>query len=241
MPTATRYQGPSMAKRKPPSNGKQHRFSAPYSSKIIKAGALIGDTKTLLSHWDASAPVAENIDRIQRDNVFGKASRSRVEDILAIFRQRYLAEECVTKSLVSLVRGRLPAAAGDTQASGPTLVSRLATPIGRVAKTPVDASEKMKRSHRDPDNYFRSVRLYSLKLQGLTNKDILSQLWERGQKFNPSSTDNALRSAIDWWSHCIATFSSRLNFKARLLLKSPVRCRIDERRYTTYEHYDITQ
>jgi hypothetical protein len=88
-----------------------HRASALYSSKIIKAGALIGDTKTLLSHWDVSAPVAENIDRIQRDNVFGKASRSRVEDILAIFRQRYLAEECVTKALVSLVRGKFPAAA----------------------------------------------------------------------------------------------------------------------------------
>ena len=84
---------------------------APYSSKIIKAGALIGDTKTLLSHWDVRASVAENIDRIQRDNVFGKASRSRVEDILAIFRQRYLADESITKSLVALVRGRFPAAA----------------------------------------------------------------------------------------------------------------------------------
>lgn len=82
-----------------------------YSSKIIKAGALIGDTKTLLSHWDVTATVADNIDRIQRDNVFGKASRSRVEDILAIFRQRYLAEEAVTRSLVSLVRGKFPAAA----------------------------------------------------------------------------------------------------------------------------------
>jgi hypothetical protein len=103
--------GPNMAKQKKPSNKKGHRASAPYSSKIIKAGALIGDTKTLLSHWDAGAPVAENIDRIQRDNVFGKASRSRVEDILAIFRQRYLSEEGVTKALVSLVRGKFPSAA----------------------------------------------------------------------------------------------------------------------------------
>ena len=69
------------------------RSSAPYSSKIIKAGALIGDTKTLLSHWDVDASVDENIHRMQRDNVFGKASRSRVEDILAIFRQRYLTDE----------------------------------------------------------------------------------------------------------------------------------------------------
>ena len=32
----------------------------------------------------------ENLDRLRRENVFGKASRSRVEDMLAIFRQRYL-------------------------------------------------------------------------------------------------------------------------------------------------------
>jgi hypothetical protein len=107
----TMLRGPIMAKRKKPSNEKGHRASAPYSSKIIKAGALIGDTKTLLSHWEAGVAVAENIDRIQRDNVFGKASRSRVEDILAIFRQRYLAEGCVTKALLSLVRGKFPAAA----------------------------------------------------------------------------------------------------------------------------------
>ena len=82
------------------------RSSALYSSRIIKAGALIGDTKTLLSHWDVDASVDENIHRMQRNNVFGKASRSHVEDILAIFRQRYLTEESVTKALVTLVRGK---------------------------------------------------------------------------------------------------------------------------------------
>src|ERR1700733_2040562 len=86
---------------------------APYTSKIIKAGALIGDTKTLLSHWDVEASVDENINRMQRDNVFGKASRSRVEDILAIFRQRYLTEESVTKALVILIRRKFPSAALD--------------------------------------------------------------------------------------------------------------------------------
>jgi hypothetical protein len=90
---------------------KRPRSSAPYSSKIIKAGALIGDTKTLLSHWDVHASVDKNISRVRRDNVFGKASRSRVEDILAIFRQRYLTEEPVTKALVTLVRGKFPSAA----------------------------------------------------------------------------------------------------------------------------------
>ncbi len=85
----------------------------PYTSKIIKAGALLDDTKTLLSHWDVAAPVPDNLDRIRRENVFGKASRSRVEDILAVFRQRYLTEGEVTKALVVLVKNRLPAASLD--------------------------------------------------------------------------------------------------------------------------------
>jgi hypothetical protein len=99
-----------------PTNPSGHRplqSSAPYSSKIIKAGALIGDTKTLLAQWDVKSSVAENIDRVQRENVFGKASRSRVEDILAIFRQRYLSEDSVTRALVTLVRGKFPTAALD--------------------------------------------------------------------------------------------------------------------------------
>jgi len=84
------------------------KVDARYSSKIIKAGALLSDTKTLLSHWDISCPVQANLDRIRRDNVFGKASRSRVEDILAVFRQRYLVEDEVIKALVTLVRDKLP-------------------------------------------------------------------------------------------------------------------------------------
>ena len=92
---------------------KQLRSKALYTSRILKAGALIGDTKTLLSHWDVGATVDENVTRIHRDNVFGKASRSRVEDILAIFRRRYLSEKSVTAALVTLVRKRFPPAALD--------------------------------------------------------------------------------------------------------------------------------
>jgi Putative inner membrane protein (DUF1819) len=91
----------------------QLQSSDSYSSRIIKAGALIGDTKTLLSHWDVDASVNENIKRMQRENIFGKASRSRLDDILPIFRKRYLTEESVTKTLVALVRRRLPSAALD--------------------------------------------------------------------------------------------------------------------------------
>lgn len=85
----------------------------PYSSKIIKAGALLADTKTLLLHWDTATSTDDNLSRIRRENVFGKASRSRVEDILAMLRQRYLGDEEVVKALVVLVRCGLPAASLD--------------------------------------------------------------------------------------------------------------------------------
>jgi hypothetical protein len=80
-----------------------------YSSKIIKAGALLGDTKTLLAHWDQKESVRANLRRFRRENLFGKASRSRVEDVLAIFRQRFLLDDAVTRALAVLVHGELPA------------------------------------------------------------------------------------------------------------------------------------
>jgi hypothetical protein len=87
--------------------------AALYSSKIIKAGALLADTKTMLSHWDLATSAQENMDRMRRDNLFGKSSRSRVDDVLAIFRQRFLTEETVTRALVVLVRGKFPATSLD--------------------------------------------------------------------------------------------------------------------------------
>jgi Putative inner membrane protein (DUF1819) len=104
----TALRGSSMVARHALRKENRLRPSAPYSSKIMKAGVLIGDTKTLLSHWDVDASVEENINRAQRDNVFGKASRSRVEDILAIFRQRYLTEKSVTKALVTNAVASIP-------------------------------------------------------------------------------------------------------------------------------------
>jgi len=84
-----------------------------YTSRIIKAGALLSDTKTLLAHWDTTSSVHDNLDRVRRENLFGKASRSRVEDILAIFRQRYLTEAEVTRALVIMVEQRFPTACLD--------------------------------------------------------------------------------------------------------------------------------
>jgi hypothetical protein len=98
---------------KNPTKPKVGAASRSYTSKIIKAGALLADTKTLLAHWDVATSAKENIERLRRENVFGKASRSRVEDILAIFRQRYLAEPTVTGALVTLVHNRFPTESTD--------------------------------------------------------------------------------------------------------------------------------
>ena len=101
------------AKRRAPREELQAKKLAIYSSKIIKAGALLADTKTLLAHWNTSVSAQVNLDRFGRENVFGKVSRSRVRDVLSIFRQRFLGEESVTKALVVLVRKHLPAASLD--------------------------------------------------------------------------------------------------------------------------------
>jgi len=82
--------------------------SGPYSSKIIKASALLPDTRLLLREWDDDADVATNLGRLHRENAFGKASRSRVEDILSIFRQRYLQDGAILRGLVALAKGGMP-------------------------------------------------------------------------------------------------------------------------------------
>ncbi|HEY7415367.1 MAG TPA: BrxA family protein [Ktedonobacteraceae bacterium] len=83
--------------------------AAPYSSKIIRAGALLPDTKLLLAHWHLAVDVQANVRRIQQENLFGKASRSRVAEILAIFKQRYLGNPQVLAALVTLVQADMPA------------------------------------------------------------------------------------------------------------------------------------
>jgi len=81
---------------------------ARYSSRIIKAGALLPDTKLLLESWDEDVDVQTNLDRVRQENLFGKASRSRIEDILLVFRQRYLKDSEVLRALVAVARNRMP-------------------------------------------------------------------------------------------------------------------------------------
>jgi len=84
--------------------------SAPprYASKIIKAGALLPDTRALFASWDVGLPVRANLDLIRSRNVLGKASRARVDDVLAIFRQRYLGDPATAVALATLVQADVP-------------------------------------------------------------------------------------------------------------------------------------
>jgi hypothetical protein len=85
----------------------RHSSSGPprYSSRIIKAGALLEDTRTVLLAWDPALSPPTNLDRVLNENLLGKASRSRVVDELAIFRQRYFSDPEEARALAILAKG----------------------------------------------------------------------------------------------------------------------------------------
>lgn len=81
-----------------------------YTSRLIKASALLQDTKALLHFWDPTLSVARNLQRVRDENLLASPSRSRLDDILAIFRRRYLRDEAAGSALAILVKEKLPAA-----------------------------------------------------------------------------------------------------------------------------------
>jgi hypothetical protein len=66
---------------------------------------------------------------------------------------------------------------------------------------PAVPNESLRRSYRDPDNYWRNVWLYQQRQSGKTNATILSELSARASEFAPLESENALRSAIDSIAH----------------------------------------
>jgi len=78
----------------------------PYTNKIIKAGALISDTKAFFSVWDPKFSITENLERIRNHNLLGITSRSQTEDIPTVLMQGYLTEEIITWALSLPVRSQ---------------------------------------------------------------------------------------------------------------------------------------
>lgn len=70
-----------------------------YTSKILKATALVNDTSIFLSAWDNEKTKEQNLQIIRQENILNKKSRSRVDDILNIFQQRFLFNVDVIRSL----------------------------------------------------------------------------------------------------------------------------------------------
>ena len=60
------------------------------SSRIIKGGALLDETRRFVESWRDSGSVAENLSAFRTGNLLGKRSRVRAEDTLAILRQRFV-------------------------------------------------------------------------------------------------------------------------------------------------------
>ncbi len=81
-----------------------------YSSRIIKAGALPTDSRAFLRAYDPKLSAQENLGRILRRNILGKASRARLRDILPIFRQRFLGRPALAQTLHDLVHTEVPPA-----------------------------------------------------------------------------------------------------------------------------------
>ncbi|MDF1597472.1 MAG: DUF1819 family protein [Acidimicrobiia bacterium] len=61
-----------------------------FTTRIIKGGALLAETRRLLEVWDESEPTDANLDRIRTLNLLGLPSRKRTEDTLQILRQRFV-------------------------------------------------------------------------------------------------------------------------------------------------------
>ena len=82
-----------------------HDERGPYTSRIIKAGAIIGDTLALLHNWDPNLDDGANLAHIRHANILSKTTRSRLEDELSILRQRGLRTANVYMGLVGAWSG----------------------------------------------------------------------------------------------------------------------------------------
>ncbi|MDQ4145720.1 MAG: DUF1819 family protein [Actinomycetota bacterium] len=60
------------------------------TTRIIKGGALLEDSRRFIEAWDESRPPGDNLETFRSRNLLGKRSRSRTEDTLAVLRQRFV-------------------------------------------------------------------------------------------------------------------------------------------------------
>lgn len=65
--------------------------TAEYTSRLLKGGALLEDTRQVVELWDQEQSPEDNLARISNQNLLAKRSVSRLEDILyTVVRPRYI-------------------------------------------------------------------------------------------------------------------------------------------------------
>lgn len=74
-----------------------------YSSKIIKAPALVSDSKLFLSQWEGDLSVEKNIENAVQYNLLGKTSRAFVKNITKAFKERFVFGDEQDEALRKLV------------------------------------------------------------------------------------------------------------------------------------------
>ncbi len=52
-----------------------------YTSRLLKAGAALDDTRRVVELWRTDLGVEENLSQIANGNLLAKGSRSRLEDV----------------------------------------------------------------------------------------------------------------------------------------------------------------
>lgn len=63
-----------------------------YTSRLLKGGAALEDTRRVVELWDVTTDPETNLDRISKENQLGKTSRSRLDDVLnRVIRPRFVA------------------------------------------------------------------------------------------------------------------------------------------------------
>jgi hypothetical protein len=63
-----------------------------YTVNIQKGGALLDDCRRVVEVWDAAEDPVANLQRIREDNLLGKTSRARTDDVMRrIIRPRLVA------------------------------------------------------------------------------------------------------------------------------------------------------
>ena len=89
-------------------------MSGIYTTRVQKAAGALPETKLLLSLWDTSASVDENLRGFEQGNILGKLSPTRIHDMLfRTFKQRYTGDLHVLGALAVLARSGLPSQSFD--------------------------------------------------------------------------------------------------------------------------------